>query len=302
MEQRLAPTLITKVTNNNVIFGNGGQTPSGLPYLYMIGNLSGVTDMTVGIYVVTLPFEIDLHLIGVPANKPTLVSTVQLDVTMDEVNLEGDYGSYFSLFADAKQQQEARYVLDPAAMAYSVDFCKEYHWEIVNNALYFLSEEHLPSLAIVDAFINELKPAKQYSKLAPQLKIDTIALSESLASTATQLNCPVCQTSLKRGKSWLACPNGHGYLITGTQMIEVRQDSATPEKQLAAIFGRTPKVYTPVTASDHGHLICPFCKNQMAAQPFQLTSIILDVCQHCPYRWIDGTELNSVLGAYRHED
>ncbi len=300
MPNKKEPILLTNGISNIVSFGKGGRTPNGTPYMYLVGDISG-TDLreVKGIYAFSLPFKTELHLVGIPQGE--VGKAWGAGVNMEPVVLEGNYQSYFSLYAEGGQQSLTRYHLDPQAMVFSIDFCKNYHWEIVNNALYFLDEELLPSLDVADEFIRLIKPAFSQVNSPEDVRLFVTQVGEELEDSYLNLPCPVCKTELKEGKQWLACPEGHGYLMKGTDMIDVRRDSTHIIKELSELFGRPPKVTSKVTEAHHEELFCPHCEHQMQPTQYQMTDVILDVCPHCPYRWIDGPELDAVLGKYRLE-
>lgn len=300
MTNKKEPILLTHGISNIVSFGNGGRTANNNPYMYLVGDITGANLREVkGVYAFSLPFKTELHLLGIPSGENG--KAWASDANMEQVVLEGDYQSYFSLYAVEGQQALTRYHLDPQAMVFSIDFCKNFHWEIVNNTLYFLDEGLLASLDIADEFIRLIKPAFSQVTSMTDMKLFVMQVGEELTDSYLNLPCPVCKVELMEGKQWLACPEGHGYLITGTQMLDVRKDSAHIIKELSEVFGRPPKVTSKVVEMPHDELLCPHCGHEMAQTRYQMTDVVLDVCTYCPYRWIDGIELDAVLGKYRLE-
>ena len=300
MTDKKESILLNHGISNLVSFGNGGRTAANNPYMYMVGDISETNLREVkGIYAFSLPFKTELHLIGIPSGETGKAWLTNND--MEPVILEGNYQTYFSLYAEEGQQSLSRYHLDPQAMVFNIDFCKEFHWEIINNTLYFLDEGLLPSLDIADEFIRLIKPAFPQVTSVGDAKLFVTQVGEELKDFYLKLQCPVCKTELKEGKQWLACPEGHGYLIQGSDMLDVRKDSTHIIKELSEVFGRPPKVISEVTDVKHGELFCPHCERVMRQTRYQMTDVVLDVCSYCPYRWIDGNELDAVLGKYRHE-
>jgi len=299
MSTKKQSILLTHGISGIVTLGSGGRTVGDNPYMYLVGDISGSNGQEVmGIYAIALPFNSELHLLGVPNGEDGKFSN--LDKNMEPVVLEGYYQTYFSLYAEEGQQALSRYHIDPQAMAFSVDFCKEFHWEIVNNTLYFLDEKLLPTLAIADEFIRLIKPAFSQATRY-DIKLFTAQVGEDTKDSHVDLKCPVCVNKLQEGKQWLVCPEGHGYLIKGTDMLDVRKDSSHIIKELSEVLGRPPKVISMISDIKHGELKCPHCDRDMQQNKYQSTEIVLDVCTYCPYRWIDGAELDTVLGKYRHE-
>lgn len=300
METKRASILLSKGISDIVSFGNGGRTPDNHPYMYLLGDISGTNLREVeGIYAFSLPFKTEVHLLGIPKGENG--GEWARTYGMERVILEGNYQDFFSLYAQKGQQSLSRYHLDPQTMVFSIDFCKNFHWEIVNNTLYFLDEGLLSSLEVADEFIRLIKPAFSQVTSLGDARLFVTQVGEALEESYLNLRCPVCNTELMQGKQWLACPAGHGYLMKGTDMIDVRRESASIIKELSEVFGRPPKVISKIADAKHDVLVCPHCGHEMQQTNYQMTNIILDVCSYCPYRWIDGSELDSVLGKYRHE-
>lgn len=291
--------LLTATEHGSAEHGTAGKTPAGYPFFYIINSLkSGQAARAKGLYAVALPFTAAAHLLGIPKNSGDLISSDAVPSNMELVSLEGNYSEHFTLFVETGGQADARYILDPEAMAHSIDFINTFHWELEGSTLYFLDDSSLPPLAVVDAFIEQIVPANT-AQQAPT--IQQIHKKEILSSVASKLLCPHCQTQLRKGKNWLACPEGHGYLLTGSQLLEIRLDSASFTKQLSQSLGRAPKIFTDIKIAAHKEIICPHCSTMMVSAPYQHSEIIMDRCPNCQYRWIDGVELNTILGAYRHE-
>jgi hypothetical protein len=57
--------------------------------------------------------------------------------------LEGDFSQYFRLYVDESDQTNLRQVLDPAIMAYLIDYCKEYDWELTGRQLIILQPDKI---------------------------------------------------------------------------------------------------------------------------------------------------------------
>jgi Zn-finger nucleic acid-binding protein len=304
MNTKKEPILLTHGISEIVTLGQGGRTAANNPYMYLVGDITGTNQQKVkGIYAFALPFKTGLHLLGVPAGESG--RSWHKTAGMEQVVLEGEYPTYFSLYAEEGQQALTRYHLDPQAMVFSVDFCKTFHWEIVNNTLYFLDEDLLPSLDTADEFISLITPALSQAATNDNdndnATLFMTRIGEQMEDSNLNLNCPVCDEELMKGKQWLVCPKGHGYLIKGTEMLDVRRDSRHIVKELAEVLGRPPKVISFAVGSTHDELVCPHCAHPMNQTRYQMTEIVLDVCTYCPYRWIDGDELDVVLGKYRHE-
>ena len=270
--------LLSHLIQGDIINGHQGNTPAGVPYTYLIGGLNLFSGShATGVYVVYLPFETAAHLIGLPRAKQTL--KVQLfRSSMEEVMLEGDYPNYFQLLAEKGQQTDSRYMLDPKAMAFTIDFCKEVYWEIVGDALYFYSEDVLPSFKVVDQFIEEIRPALERPTPKNHARIPYGHM------TFTTFLCPICSTKLVEGESWMQCPEGHGLLITGKQMHE---------RRMKVSLKYNPPAYNDDRSQS---LKCPYCAEPMIETRFQTTDVHIDRCRKCMYRWVDSLEAPGILG------
>jgi len=280
--------------------GASGKTPGGLRYSYIIENLSKAGNgPTTGIYAVKLPFKTDIHLFGLPKSAGVIKELVLPLETLDPVTLEGDYSSYFSLYAGRNQQAESRYVLDPEAMSYSIDFCAHYTWEIFNNTLYFGNQGELPDLHIIDAFVEQITPVNAVSAALrlnqkPQTK-------EKFGPKPSKFTCPICATALYRGTRWYGCPAGHGYCITSRDIILTRTHMNSYQRIIRNEVGARPDVLYDVVTVAHKALLCPNDKTEMVAMEYQTTGALTYDCPTCDYRWIDGKDLDTILGEYRND-
>jgi Zn-finger nucleic acid-binding protein len=275
---RDSPVLLVQSTQGELINGHQGNTPAGLPYTYLLGSLNLFSnDSSIGVFAVYLPFQTKAHLVGLPRGGDK-IQLRSFNSAMEPVELEGDYPQYFQLFADRGQQADSRYILDPKAMVFTIDFCKDAYWEIANNTLYFFSDTQLPSFEILDQFVEEIRPAVEVSTPKDHSRI---AYGHTQMTT---LLCPICDTQLVDGDAWLECPQQHGLLITGRQMRDYREKMIPVDDRVAYRDGRTEK------------LKCPYCAQSMIPSRFQNTDITIDRCSKCIYRWIDTPEVAGILG------
>lgn len=260
-------------SDTDLISVPGGTTPNGMHFEFYATNISLFsTQQTYGIYCIELPFTSGVHLIGAPKAGDT-----QLDfsgvTSLEPVTLEGTYNQVFNLYAEHDQQVQSRYVLDPAAMVFTLDFCSKFNWEILGDTLYFMDTDHLPTFEIVDEFVAQIRPT---------IEIPSDRRKNPYKMSYTQMSgriflCPICQKQLVTGDAWLACPNGHGCLVSGKQMINLKKEGAEDPPDTA-------------TAAPHGNLTCPYCQNPMVPTRYQETNITIDVCSKCMFRWLDATE------------
>jgi len=236
---------------------------------------------TVVVCSVELPFMSGAHLLGIPQN-PSYKASLHVDTgKFETVRLEGNYNDIFSLWAEPNKQSDSRYVLDPAAMVFTIDFCDKFYWEIRKDTLYFMSVSILPSLDIVDEFVRQIQPALE----VPSDRVGNPAKLPYVHTYGREVLCPRCSDKLTIGRAWMECPQGHGFLITGAQMKDERTSDV-------------PIEYESVASAHNlmGEAIeCPYCHSEMKRTPYQNADIVLDVCTQCPHRWLDGAEVESIL-------
>ena len=139
-----------------------GTTPGGLPYNFILGmgGIVGVDDTaSIGLYTVELPFRAEAHIIGVARAISDPLHIAASRSSLAPLKLEGDYDQYFTLYVDESDQVDGRYVMDPGAMQFTIDFCRQYHWEIFESSLYFMSRTQVPSFDVLDEFVASIRPA-----------------------------------------------------------------------------------------------------------------------------------------------
>lgn len=294
------PVLFDGLLTTGSALGATGNTPTGLHFVYSVGEFTAGT-AAMGMYSISLPFITATHLLAIPKRAKDVFSFINRPASLEPVELEGDYDSYFSLYAGQHQQIGSRVLLDPATMEFSIEFCARYAWEIVNETLYFLSSESLPDLHIVDNFVAMLTPAVTRTINTNTPLANRPQTFEKLSPNATKLTCPVCATALHSGKHWLGCPEGHGYLITASDIAKTRQHMNDMGKAMEATLGAEPKVITKISITPHGDLKCPNDGGPLLKTTYQETSAYLYICHSCIYRWIDGQDLDAILGKYRND-
>lgn len=257
----------------DLVAAPGGTTPHGMHFDFYISNMSLFsTQQTYGIYTVELPFTSGVHLVGSPTHGDTQINLSDTK-GMEPVTLEGTYNQVFNLYAEPNQQVQSRYVLDPTAMVFTLDFCSKFNWEILNDTLFFMDAEHFPTFEIVDEFVEQIRPA---------IEVPSDRTKNPYNMSYTQLDgrtflYPICQQKLVTGTAWLACPGGHGCLVTGKQLMEMREQTE-------------PVPADETNATLHNALTCPYCQNPMVPTRYQQTSVTIDVCSKCMFRWLDARE------------
>lgn len=278
------PVLLVGKLQGDMLNGASGLTPSGYYYTYIVSGVSLFSRYkTSGMYSVELPYRSGAHIVGIQRKSPSLISMTS--TAMEPVVLEGDYVNYFELFADNGQQSKTRYVLDPSAMVFTIDFCRSYNWEILDDTLYFESSGLLPAFDVVDRFIDEIRPAIEVASDRSRNPYKMSYVNNSVR----KMYCPLCSALLVAEENMMRCPNQHGYLVTGQQMVEMRykgraKPSAGKEDETEVSQSQTSR-----------QLVCPYCHNMMKTSKFAFTSVDIDICSKCMYRWVDKTEASTIL-------
>lgn len=242
------------------------------------------------IYMIDLPFKTKVHLLGIPKKS----NAVQIDPgrkgsLMEKVHLEGQYDEYFNLYCEKGMQDSARYVLDPAAMEFTIDFCQSHSWEISGNSLYFVQSSAMkrsndPTNMYEDlpTFIEQITPALAESYTPPpQITLsreDEDANGVPIPIQGKQTYpCPVCKSPMIAYRDFYACPNGEGIFLLGAKISEVK------DKEIPNIGNARRDSQVPLT--------CPVCHSQMEHVAYGGSKTMIDSCTKCPYRWLDAGEL-----------
>jgi Zn-finger nucleic acid-binding protein len=288
------PLLLAYYTNGKkVMTAHEGTTEQGMHYTAIYSgspasraDYQGIENSL--IYRVELPYQSQIHLMGIPKNGyATLLEPVSGPNKMEPVDLEGDFGNYFSLYTDKGNQVQARYLLDPKTMAFIVDFCMSHSWEIINDEFYFVKTidtnvENDPTDMFDDIqrFADEIRPAIEVP-LKEKVNLHRIPYNRT---RTRRIACPLCHEQLVAQSHYYACPKKHGKLISGGQLLALKED-------LPADF----KMMDQKHAVDHREVNCPFCNKLMSPTPYNGTVTIIDTCTNCPYRWIDAGELQAII-------
>lgn len=256
---------------------------AGLHYTAMT-----TTALDMLVYQIELPFSAKIHLVNIPRRD----GVEQLDPAgkgslMESVVLEGDYSERFNLFCEKGEQVQARYVMDPKAMVFSIDFCMAHDWEIMDNVLYFLqsstadtSDDPTPMFEDIGHFVAEIRP-----RLATPLSdAQRNAVAPYGVDRREGLACPICKAVLVNHESFYSCPNGDGLLTTGRVLSELHTGDMHINQQ-----GDT-------APAKRGFLVCPSCGNTMEQVRYNGgADTIIDTCPHCPYRWVDGADMQGIV-------
>lgn len=233
------------------------------------------------IQLIELPFRSKLHLLAISkgGNLDQLNPTIGV-TAMDTVSLEGDFGNYFSLYIDKGQDFELRYLLDPEAMTYVVDFCHKYHWEIIDDVMYIVAKSIPAKDNLVADFIAQIRPVletKENTPVRPKQK------KAQVWPQPSKFKCPICHNNMNEYRHWHECPNGHGQLILGAKLTDAEtKQEALSEKD------------TKQDNEKHQNLVCPACGKNMTPVNYGGSKTVIDACTSCYYRWLDAGELKSI--------
>lgn len=231
---------------------------------------------------VYLPYASKTHLLGLSQRPGASRISTRHVKQFEKVELEGDFPDYFQLYAGEDMQTLARYVLDPAAMAFIIDFCRHHSWEIVNNKLLVVEEKdgiaannQQTIYDLLPKFVQEIRPAVE-SKVP---LTENEANMPYLHDFRDNMNCPHCGQQLLNEQLYMTCPNGDGFLLGGDKLQSLKDRTLTLPDNAAQNTGK------PET-----DLTCPSCNSVMAKVDYFQPGLIIDACTNCRYRWLDGGE------------
>lgn len=240
---------------------------------------------------VHLPFQTSSHLVGINQRGRQELGLQEFLARrkLEVIELEGDFPSTFLLYAPPGNQFNARYLFDPKAMAFVVDFCRSHHFEVVGDMLYITannateaadSEGDSFSTESIKQLVKEIKPAliiaSEKSTSNPHRRIYGIPRAG--------MRCPTCQTKLEGSGGLHRCPKGHGVLLSGATLLKLKKPFAHQRALAEEELQKMP-----------AH-ICPNCSNEMKPANYQQTGIVIDACIRCGYRWFDQGEDKLILG------
>ncbi len=170
-------------------------------------------------------------------------------------------------------------------MLFTVEFCKSHNWEIIENELYFLqasanSEEDPTNMyADIERFVKEIRPALVKPLTPKEIKN---ALPYGVDARA-QLPCPLCKKPMTNNRSYFACPDGHGVLLNGKRLRELKEGRTVIVPNLISEVKTTRK-----------SIQCPSCGNTMSLVKYNGGKNVIDSCSRCPYRWLDHNEIMKI--------
>lgn len=233
---------------------------------------------------VHLPFKTSSHLLGITQEGGRELGLQEFLARreLETIELEGDFPSDFLLYAPPGNQFNARYVFDPKAMAFVVDFCKSHHFEVVGDMLY-IAENRFTGLAdteqsfsidSIKQFVKEIKPAL----IKEEDKTSFTPERYSYRSVRADIKCPRCAKPLQQRGDFYECQGGHGLLISGPSLIKLKKTVAQQRMLTQQELAVQPKTE------------CPNCHKTMQAVNYQQTGIVIDACLYCGYRWLDHGE------------
>ena len=155
------------------------------------------------IYRLDLNFNTNAHLIGISNKTKGILPEIEMYIAsnkLEKVDLEGDFTNYFNLYALSDQKMQARYVFDPAAMAYVVDYCQEFFWEIINDEIYFVAEHTQDSTKMVNSsidFVKQIEPAIKRQFPDATDKIKQRRRTHKNEKIGAPLACPICKSTMQ---------------------------------------------------------------------------------------------------------
>ncbi|MDB5182792.1 MAG: hypothetical protein JWO47_576 [Candidatus Saccharibacteria bacterium] len=289
-----AGLLLAFYTRGNAIFRlvSGEQNGTSFkifetaPDPYASSQLSTLTPGAV-IYAIDLDFNTQAHIIGVGKTSPgdnIGVKQALHDFDMEKVDLEGDFSQYFDVFCALGQQVQTRYVLNPKGMQDFIKYIQNNCWEIVGDQMYVVGQllDALAGADIIEdssVFIKSISPSIKSSIPGGDPVHHEKAYGEY---DGPVLNCPICSKPMTLTNNIHLCPEGHGVLINGRELLDIHA-------------GKLDFVINNPNPQAHSSLTCPFCKNTLIASNYLEGKTVIDSCPHCAFRWLDADEVQAVM-------
>jgi Zn-finger nucleic acid-binding protein len=255
--------------------------------VYIYSSFNYTDGNTATMFLVHLPFKTKIHLLAITKRKDMSQFRIEkINSVMEPVLLEGDFHNFFTLYTEKGMQTDSRYVLDPKAMAFTMDFCKSHSWEIRGSEFYFVQENFSNVEGDttwmwddIDQFIKEIKPAVAMPLSEEELRIRNPY--GSAVQHPDKIICPICATKLSvTSEEIYECINGHGCLLHGSDMLKLRNND------LQLKFANKSNL-----DSNHSTVKCPSCNTKMEKVKYAYTNKDIDICNNCQFRWIDSGEL-----------
>lgn len=150
------------------IIGSGSLLSSGNLSSMNKGVIEGFTyNAIVGsngrlIVFIELHHNTNVHLVAVGAKSGLMLFEQGIGLTrhLKKIELEGNFSQSFSMYCRPGNENELLQVFDPADMAYFVDFCRAYDFELYKDSIYITKaekakdkEDTTPLMADVEAFL-----------------------------------------------------------------------------------------------------------------------------------------------------
>ena len=248
-----------------------------------------IIDKGITFYQIELPFSTNIHLVNmVKRDFLTELSPAGVNAMLEPVVLEGNYSDMFTMYCEKNQQQQARYVMDPQAMAFTLDFCTSHNWEIIDNSLYFMQTgeraEGDPTSMLDDItrFVDEIRPKINQ----PLTDAERNAVAPYSHDRRNGLLCPVCSTELTNHDTYYSCPSGHGFLMTGGMLAGLHKNEVNIQHHAYD---------TNAVVDEDKEMMCPSCGEVMRQVAYNGDkTTIINSCSNCPYRWIDGGDISGI--------
>jgi Zn-finger nucleic acid-binding protein len=289
--------LLAFYTRGNAIFRLSSGEQAGNSYKVfetvpdpMAGKISNAVASGAVIYAIDLDFNTQAHIIGVgkstPADRTSIIEALH-DYKMEKVELEGDFSDYFDVFCAPGQQVQVRYVFNPEGMATFEKYVKDNCWEVVGDQLYVVgnamqalqgSLQGDDVIAESSTFIQSVSPAIKGSLPGAPVKHEASYGDYN----GPVLNCPTCQKPMAMEHNIHVCPDGHGILISGRELLQLHDGSLKLQ-------------VTAPRPQQHGALMCPFCKHEMLISNYLEGKTVIDSCPNCTFRWLDADEVLAVM-------
>jgi len=245
------------------------------------------TDEVAIIYVLDLPFNTGVHLLG--ASKLYKIDHTKFDPFLaqnglQKVALEGDSSNFFDMYAAKGQDFQIRSILNPEQFATVEKYCKTQFWELHDSELYFIvTDDGIGNGNIIETtnqFIHALQPALPATTSSLPVVHREVPYD---VYDGPILDCPLCGKKMELCDSkWFRCVDGHGVLVISREFEQLYHRRLTIQ-------------IDPAKAVHHGPLACPHCHYSMQTVQDHDKKIEVDLCPNCAFSWLDADDVATLL-------
>lgn len=263
----------------------GSGTSDGLRYgIYITsplraGNIEAYVEQSSVLYVLDLPFNTGVHLLGVnrtyPLNRLHLDTFLQT-IGMAKVQLDPTMAEDCDIYTGREHAFQVQSALDPDALSFVRHYWRTHVWELHDSELYVVVPEHAigDSSFVIEShsFVEAIRPVLPAASANAPIVHREIPFD---IYDGPAMRCPICQKHMVlQDSAWFRCKHGHGLLVTDREI----------ERLIANKFPRRIDVNAIM---HHGPLTCPSCHYPMEITRYNSSALEINKCINCRFSWVD---------------